>query len=184
MRAGRERLSCAERRALSLAAQRFLLAAACWRRAKVPALYMAVKGEVETDLLLQDAWESGKTPLLPLCDRERPGCMELVPCAGQEDLRPGYCGIPEPVCPAPGLGPLPDLIVTPGVAFDRRGFRLGMGGGFYDRLLARQEMSRCLRIGLAYAFQMVDLLPGEVWDMPVHALCSEKGILWIQSPTL
>ncbi len=57
-----------------------------------------------------------------------------------------------------------------------------MGGGYYDRLLRRPEYARGLRIGLAFALQVVDELPREAWDMPVHALCTERGILWMQPP--
>ena len=141
---------------------------------------MAVRGEAATDLLLQDAWSGGKTVLLPLCDPERAGCMELVPCAGPEQLRSGYCGIPEPVCPEPSVLVVPDLIVVPGVAFDAQGFRLGMGGGFYDRLLARPEYAGVVRLGSAYAFQCIEKLPHEAWDMPVDAVCTEKGVIWTQ----
>lgn len=83
-----------------------------------------------------------------------------------------------PAVPAPP----PDLIVVPGVAFDRHGYRLGMGGGYYDRLFARPEYTRSTRIGLAFGFQLVDFLPGEDWDLPIHALSTERGLLWIQTP--
>ena len=85
---------------------------------------------------------------------------------------------------APDLAgpPAPDLIVAPGLAFDRNGVRLGMGGGYYDRLLALPRHRDSLRIGLAYAFQIVDSLPREAWDVPVHAVCTEKGIVWIRDP--
>lgn len=154
-----------------------------WRNAGVVALYVAVRGETDTEVLLRRAWESGKAVLLPLCDTERPGCMELVPCPGPEHLRPGYCNIPEPICPEPTPTVAPDCIVTPGLAFDRSGFRLGMGGGFYDRLLSRPEYAGALRLGLAYAFQLIDHLPHETWDMPVDAVCTEKGTLWTRPPS-
>ena len=76
----------------------------------------------------------------------------------------------------------PDLIIAPGLAFDRNGIRLGMGGGYYDRLLALPRHAASRRVGLAFAFQFVDSLPREAWDMPVHAVCTEKGLVWIPDP--
>ena len=54
-----------------------------------------------------------------------------------------------------------------------------MGGGYYDRLLALPRHAASRRVGLAYSFQLVDSLPREAWDMPVHAVCTEKGLVWI-----
>ena len=75
----------------------------------------------------------------------------------------------------------PDIIIVPGVAFDANGTRLGMGGGYYDRLLALPRYADSLRLGLAYSFQLVDSLPRQTWDVPVHAVCTELGILWTPS---
>jgi 5-formyltetrahydrofolate cyclo-ligase len=100
---------------------------------------------------------------------------------GLDQVRLGRFGILEPdpgACRMAGGTP-PEVAVVPGVAFDRRGFRLGFGGGYYDRLFARQETARTLRIGLAYDFQVVDRLPAEPWDQPMHALCTPKEMTWI-----
>lgn len=117
------------------------------------------------------------------------GCdnvMCLAPCAGAADLRPGPYGIAEPDparCPAIDLDAEPgfalDLAVIPGVAFDRRGNRLGHGAGYYDRFLAHPALSRTALAGLAYSFQIVAELPAAPWDCPVHALCSEEGLTWL-----
>ncbi|MDR3045808.1 MAG: 5-formyltetrahydrofolate cyclo-ligase [Desulfovibrio sp.] len=120
------------------------------------------------------------------CDNE----MCLAPCACAADLKPGRYGIAEPDparCPAidmdaaPGLAPnfAPGLAVIPGVAFDRRGNRLGHGAGYYDRFLAHPAMARTALVGLAYAFQIVPALPVAPWDRPVHALCTEEGLTWL-----
>lgn len=88
---------------------------------------------------------------------------------------------PTPDSPGKASAPVPDIIVVPGVAFDRQGGRLGQGGGYYDRLLGSPAYAACLRIGLAYAFQVLDRLPRDDWDVPVHALCTEEGLLWLQN---
>lgn len=68
-----------------------------------------------------------------------------------------------------------DLILTPGLAFDPKGYRLGYGGGFYDRLFSTPGL-KAFRLALSYDFQRVEALPVNEFDLPVHALCTEKGI--------
>jgi len=65
------------------------------------------------------------------------------------------------------------------VAFDRRGFRLGYGGGFYDRYIAGLPRDTDVwLVGLAYGFQIVEQLPAQDWDKPVHGVCGEEALLW------
>lgn len=181
---------------LGHAAQDALLASPAWRNARQVLLYVAVRNEAATARLLDAAWADGKQVLLPRCvtpasptaDCDNEMC--LAPCACAADLKPGRYGIAEPDparCPAidmdaaPGSAPnfAPDLAVIPGVAFDRRGNRLGHGAGYYDRFLAHPAMARTALVGLAYAFQIVPALPVAPWDRPVHALCTEEGLTWL-----
>lgn len=68
-----------------------------------------------------------------------------------------------------------DVVMLPLLGFDDRGTRLGQGGGYYDRSLARARF-RPYRLGLAYAQQQVERLPREPWDMPLHAVLTERGL--------
>ncbi|MDL2267265.1 5-formyltetrahydrofolate cyclo-ligase [Desulfovibrio sp. OttesenSCG-928-G15] len=150
-----------------------------WCKAQSVALYIATRGETDTAVLLDRAWAEGKTVLLPLCLADAPGLMRLVPCAGRHELVPGAYNIPEPRPAALPQSQAPvDFILVPGLAFDKRGIRLGQGGGYYDRLFSRPEYSSSFRLGFAYSWQIVDFLPSQPWDVPVHALCSEEGIQW------
>ena len=181
LRSRRQALSSEERQRLSLLAAGHVLASAVWKDARRVALYVAVKGEIDTSALMLSAWREGKKVLLPLCSREKKGEMRFVPCAGPESLVPGQFGIPEPVSPREEQGetPVPDLIIVPGVAFTQNGSRLGQGGGYYDRLLGTAPYAGSFRLGFAYGFQIVGRLPEEAWDLPVQALATEEGILWI-----
>ena len=67
-----------------------------------------------------------------------------------------------------------DVIVVPLVAFDNKGNRMGMGGGYYDRMLKKGRKD-CLVIGVAYEFQQVDKLLVEEWDMPMDIVITEKN---------
>ena len=69
-----------------------------------------------------------------------------------------------------------DLIITPGLAFDRRGFRLGYGGGHYDRFLTRVRPDS-IRIGLAFSVQLVDRVPEEPSDQKVHFVVTDAEIV-------
>ncbi|OGR20235.1 MAG: 5-formyltetrahydrofolate cyclo-ligase, partial [Deltaproteobacteria bacterium RIFOXYB2_FULL_66_7] len=69
-----------------------------------------------------------------------------------------------------------DIIVVPGLAFDRRGNRLGRGFGYYDRFLESVPES-VPRVGLAFADQRIPEVPVEAWDVPVHALVTEEGVI-------
>lgn len=169
-------------RARSLEAQQRLLDAPCWRNARSVALYVALKGELATDRLLDAAWKSGRAVWLPRVRPGEPGRMEFVACAGAAQLRPGPFGLREPKDDLPGLGPeeagkafRPDLLVLPGLAFDRRGGRLGFGGGYYDRFLDSAWV--CPRVGLCFAFQVIKNLPLQQWDQRVHYLCTEEQFL-------
>jgi len=147
-----------------------------WRAARNVLLYMPVQNEIDVRPLLDDLFARGVRALLPRCRPGEPGIMDLACPLCPEHLVPGAYGILEPdpaACPSEP-GAVADLIVVPGLAFDRRGYRLGFGGGYYDRLLSRQAAQAALTIGAAYAFQVVDALPVEPWDQRVRAICTEN----------
>ena len=182
MRRKRVALAASERERVSRGACKALMRSPEWGKATVVALYMAVRGEIDCGLLLRDAWEKGKKALLPLCSAAVPGEMRMVACSGPDRLRPGAFGIPEPVAEEAPTEPesAPDIILVPGLAFDRQGNRLGMGGGYYDRLLARPVYAASLVVGFAYAFQIVDHLPAGKHDVPVGALCTDTSFMRIR----
>ena len=164
-------------------AQRRLLEDPAWKRAGRVALYVSCRGEAGTRLLLERAWAEEKIVLLPKVlprSQAGPGQMVFARCAGRHQLAPGAFRIPEPdlrICPIEETPP--DLIVLPAVGLDRRGFRLGYGGGYYDRFLSRGAWQGLPRVGLVFALQIVEALPCEPWDIRVHALLSEEALVWL-----
>ena len=187
MRAERRRLPQEQVTRLSASACSLILATDAWQAASRVGLYMAVRGETDAGPLLADAWSNNKQVFLPLCSVEVKGSMRLVSCGSPEQLVPGAFGIPEPDASlnmpenASELNheTAPQLLIIPGLAFDLYGSRLGMGGGYYDRLLASPWLAGCLRIGFCYEFQVIAQLPREDWDLPMHALCTEKELRWL-----
>lgn len=190
MQALRDGLSAESGQELSRAAQQRLLADPLWQGADTVLLYAAFRSETATQMLLENAWKSGKRVLLPRCCREGgalTGALDMVPVRSFSDLAAGAYGIEEPaldVCAPPlditdattGCGV--DLAVLPGVAFDAKGGRLGYGGGYYDRLIGSGALTGARLLGFCYELQVVPSLPAAPWDIPVHGLCTEERLEW------
>ncbi|WP_446424410.1 5-formyltetrahydrofolate cyclo-ligase [Mailhella sp.] len=163
--------------------QERLLASPLWCDCRRVAAYMAVKGEAGTSLIVDEARRTGRALFLPRCRRKEehgwPGGMDFLLCEAGTPLIPSRFGIPEPPPDAPALTPAelaaPDtLLIVPALAFDREGFRLGYGGGYYDRMLAR---AACSSVGLAFHALLLPRLPHEAWDRAVRAVCTEEILL-------
>ncbi|MDJ0730020.1 MAG: 5-formyltetrahydrofolate cyclo-ligase [Crocosphaera sp.] len=97
-----------------------------------------------------------------------------------DPLIPGKYGILEPSPNAPILTPENvDLILVPAVACDYNGYRLGYGGGFYDRLLNSPQWNSIPTVGIIFEFALLSQLPCEPWDQKLKAICTENKILSI-----
>lgn len=98
-----------------------------------------------------------------------------------EPLQKGEYGILEPYPDSPFLQPDEvDLILVPAVACDARGYRLGYGGGFYDRLFASSEWASKPSIGIVFEFACLPQLPVDFWDKPLHGICTESCLRMAQ----
>ena len=167
----------------SAAAQGHMLASSHWTDAQTVMLYMPIRGEVDTGLLCSRAWAEGKRVLLPRCVAGRLGELDLVACEKAAELVPGAYGILEPLPTLPAVDTadprqIPQLLLAPCLAVDRRGYRLGYGGGYYDRLLRLPALHGFVLLGLIYTMQFVASLPVESWDARLHGVCTEQGFVW------
>ncbi len=169
----RKHCSAATCLALSLKIQDKFLASAMFRNASSLAVYSPISNEVMTEEIAQRSLKSGKRLVYPRIQDES---LEFVEVTCLESLRPGAYGILEPDGNVVLQTAEIDLLLIPGVAFDRLGHRLGYGKGFYDRVLERCH-SRVLRVGLAYDFQVLDKLPVQEHDRPVSVLVTESRTL-------
>ena len=137
-----------------------------YRQAKAVYGYLSYNQEVRTDALLRCAQRDGKRVAVPKVEADR---MVVYWLDDLEQVQAGYRGIPEPY----GTEPLADdptaLVLTPGLAFDPQGHRMGYGGGFYDRFLAAEPHPT---IALCYDFQLLPCLETEQYDMPVDVVLS------------
>ncbi|WP_319763448.1 5-formyltetrahydrofolate cyclo-ligase [Maridesulfovibrio sp.] len=151
-----------------------------WDRAEEVLLYWPIRNEVDVRPLLADAWGSGKKLFMPCCRRDEPGIMDFGVVRAEADLSSGAFGIKEPCrtrCEFPDAVS-PELIIVPGVGFDRKGFRIGFGGGYYDRFLARPQREEFLSVGVCYDFQLIEGIPVEPWDKNVQLVCTDKELIW------
>lgn len=144
------------------------------RDARTVGCYISVHSEVETHVLLQDLLGLGKRVVVPVV--EPPERIEFAEVASFDDLVVGAHGIPEPRPPHRLVEPADvDVLLIPGLRFTPEGHRLGNGGGYFDRLLARS--ARALRVGLAYEAQVVDELPFEAHDERLDVVVTEKRVV-------
>lgn len=133
-------------------------------------LYAALGDELAVDAATEGLLERGATVCLPRVDGD---AVDVVPVRGLDGLVPGWRGVREPPPSAPAIPPSAlRAAVIPGLAFDAQGNRLGYGGGHFDRLLAQLDPAAVV-IGVAYDIQVVDTLPAEAHDRPVHVVLTE-----------
>lgn len=140
-------------------------------------VYVSFRSEVETMPLIQSCLSRGMKVAVPLTIAGSSEIMAISLADPDRDLRPGYCGIPEP---DPGRLPAVDpaaidAVIVPGSVFDEQGGRFGYGGGYYDRFL-KNNAPTALRIGLAFEIQLVQSLPLAEHDQILHYLVTEKGV--------
>ncbi|MBR1387161.1 MAG: 5-formyltetrahydrofolate cyclo-ligase [Alloprevotella sp.] len=133
-----------------------------FEKAQTVLAFYSIANEPDTHRLCE-LWYRQKTLLLPKVEGKQ---LELRLYEGPDSLTKGAYGIMEPTGkPFDKIGKI-DLAIVPGMAFTRNGLRLGRGGGFYDRLLARPDW-QAYTIGFCYPFQVVDDLTVEPFDRPV-----------------
>ncbi|NUO83297.1 5-formyltetrahydrofolate cyclo-ligase [candidate division KSB1 bacterium] len=149
----------------------------CYRRARAIHSYVAWQEEVENHTLFRAMLREGKRVVAPKINSQTRTLEHyLIPYF--EALAPGAFGILEPssargACVLSNLEEL-DLVLVPGLAFDREGNRLGYGGGYYDRLLAEIEAPK---VALAFEVQIVDAIPAEPHDRHVNIVVTEREVI-------
>ncbi len=148
-----------------------------WEDAHTILAYVSFRSEVETHKLIQEGLAQKKRMVLPVID---PATQEihLSELGAWGDLAPGVHGIYEPAALfRKRVEPVEvELVLVPGVAFDRKGGRLGLGGGYFDKLLV--QMPGAKRFGLAFSIQVrKSPLPMHDHDIHMQAIITEKEVI-------
>ena len=134
--------------------------------------FIPYKSEITTVPMLNRLHRDGWQTCLPIVIAPEEPLIFRAWAPG-DALVPGAWDIPVPVDSAPEV--LPDVLLVPMLAFDRKGFRLGYGGGFYDRTLEKlRELKKVVAIGVAYHAQMVDEVPVGIHDAPLDYVMTEQ----------
>lgn len=147
-----------------------------YRRAKLVHTYVSSKeNEVDTRALICTCLAQGKRVAVPVVmSGTKTLAHALIDGLGQLVVGPWGLAQPDPAVATwlPTEAQI-DLVVVPGLAFDRRGQRIGWGGGYYDRFLAQVQ---AVKIGLCYDALVLDCIPGEPHDVPVDLVVAETAI--------
>jgi 5-formyltetrahydrofolate cyclo-ligase len=149
---------------------------AVFQNARTVLAYFGIRQEPD----LTPLWTSPSNPVqwgFPRCegtDLLFHGCNPSDPTQFQT----GAYGIQEPQSRLPRIElDRVDLVLVPAVACDRAGYRLGYGGGYYDRLFAKQEWAKIPAIAIVFDFALLDQLPQEPWDCSLAGVCTEQALL-------
>ena len=172
----RNSLSIEKAESWSRSIQARLIETSLFQSADSIALYSCVQNEAGTERIRDHALHSGKRVFYPRLVPNR--SLEFVEIGSATELVRGKSGIAEPIgdkvlsrCSGLDL-----LLITPGVAFDPKGNRLGRGQAWYDRVI-RQWGSRAIPVGLAYEFQVIDRIPVDPWDQKVLFISTQERFI-------
>ena len=142
--------------------------------------YWASHGELPLNLAIAPLAGRGQQFLLPVIGADKR--LRFAPWQAGDEVQPNRYGIPEPVEPAELLEPFQlDLVFVPLLGFDRRGNRLGHGGGYYDRSFAflneQMRPTEPLLVGIAYDFQELEIVNKESWDVALDFIATDRELI-------
>ncbi len=151
-----------------------LMQSDAYRASKRIFTFISFGEEISTHALIRESISRGLEVYVPITERGNPH-MRLSRLRSMDDLILGHYGIltPHPDALEFADPNAPDLVIVPGLAFDAGGYRLGYGGGFYDRYFSSLT-SDPVKLGYCYSFQLVEQLPHESHDIPVDRVITEK----------
>ena len=182
MRAKRRALAAADQKIAARHLAAHVVATRLFRVSQRIACYLPNDGEIDPGAIVEHIWAMRKAAFLPVLSRLTHDRLWFAKFTPGMTLILNRYGISEPRVPARVLVRAEDLdlVFLPLVAFDERGNRLGMGGGFYDRSLNflrhRRFFQKPHLLGLAHDFQRVASLPAEPWDIPVAGIVTDSAV--------
>lgn len=156
---------------------KYILSMATYRYADTVLLYYPLQDEVDITPVLKRAWQDKKTVLLPRCSKDESGVMDFFVVTCQEELESGAFGVMEPKLSCPiysreGFKPS-FMCVMPAMTFDKDGFRLGYGKGYYDRYLQGFDG---IKVGVVYSDFIYSRVPHGYYDVKADIIVTEKGV--------
>ncbi|MFC7370396.1 5-formyltetrahydrofolate cyclo-ligase [Fictibacillus iocasae] len=164
-----------ERRKIYEEIHKKLFSSTLWRDAETIGITVSRDFELPTKPVIEKAWQEGKTVAVPRCQKDSK-TMEFRVITSFSDLENEYMDLFEPIVKKTDvlIGDQIHLMFVPGLVFSLKGFRIGYGGGYYDRYLANYQNPT---LSLAFSFQITADVPSEPFDIPVDFLLSEDGLV-------
>ncbi|WP_433743147.1 5-formyltetrahydrofolate cyclo-ligase [Falsibacillus pallidus] len=145
-----------------------------WKNAQTIGITVSNSPELDTWSIIKRAWDEGKRTAVPKCLPENKG-MVFKQLTTFTELERVFFGLYEPKeSTSPILKVDIDLMIVPGLAYQKNGYRIGFGGGYFDRYLSDYEGAA---LSLAFKEQIVDSLPFESFDIPVHKIIVEREVI-------
>lgn len=157
---------------------RSLISLAAYRYADVLLVYYPMPDEIDIKEFIKHAWSDGKSIAFPRCRRENRSMTFHIVSSFDELSEDGMFGIPEPLPGLPVYNPENSRLqqsacIVPAVIYDREGYRIGYGKGYYDRYLPLFSGSR---IGVCYSNFIINKVPRGKYDLAVNVLVTERGV--------
>ncbi len=147
-----------------------------FEQSRLTLAYCSLRREPDLTPLLQQQSPRQKVWGLPRCEGNALMWHRWFPTSPWQ-LSPGTYGIMEPDANSPLIEPSQvALILVPCVACDINGYRLGYGGGFYDRMLSDAQWANIPTIGIVFEYARLPQVPRESWDIPLHGICTKSGL--------
>ncbi|MBZ0104383.1 MAG: 5-formyltetrahydrofolate cyclo-ligase [Sulfuricella denitrificans] len=175
----RRQLSPHQRRAAANGLMRVAMRERLLLRYRRIGFYLPFEGEMDLLPLLNQSLMLGKSCYLPVVPRRFQKHLYFTRLTSRPSWYLNRFGIHEHWSPCPVRASQLDILFMPLVGFDEQGFRLGMGGGFYDTSLAflgrRKAWRKPYLVGIGYEFQKVKQVPRDPWDVPLDAALTEHG---------
>jgi len=147
-----------------------------FKHASVVMFYLSLPHEIDVTPAILHAWQNGKTVVVPKVSWQQRHMIPVEITSLETGIATEAAGLRNPITGVPVPPEDIDLVVTPGLAFDKKGHRLGRGGAYYDRFFDSNKLDAC-KCGFAFSRQTVENVPAGNQDKPMDLLVTEAGVI-------
>ena len=148
-----------------------------FKKASVVMAFLSLPTEVNTAAIILKCWQMGKTVAVPKVSWEQRHMIPVIITSLETGIAEDMRGLKNPVTGVPVPIEEIDLVITPGLAFNEKGSRLGRGGGYYDKFFASESL-RAVKCAVCYHQQIVEDVPMDETDVPVDSLVTDKNVYY------
>jgi 5-formyltetrahydrofolate cyclo-ligase len=170
-------ISAEQRKEKSRRACRNLIATPEFQNASTVMMYLSLPHELDTSEAILCAWQMSKTVVVPKVSWQQRHMIPVQINSLETGFSEEVAGLRNPMTGAPVPFEEIDLVVTPGLGFDRKANRLGRGGSYYDRFFSNKEL-KAAKCGFAFAEQVIETVPVTEHDVPVDMLVTDEEVLY------